>query len=335
MKAAFVHKPGPAETIQVGELPDPECGPTQVLVRVAVAAVNPIDTYVRGGLVAMDLPSPYIVGADFAGVVEAVGEAVDELRVGERVWGSNQGLLGRQGATAQRIAVDKHWCYPTPAGVDDAAAAAGALVGITAHLGLTREARLKAGETLLVNGGSGGVGSAVVQLGRALGARVVATAGSEEKRRRCLDLGADLAINYRTEDVAERVRAFAPQGLDVWWETTREPDFDRVVALLAERGRMVLMAGRDARPPFPVGPFYVKGCSLHGFVVFKATPDEQRRSADALNRWLAEGAYQPLVGQELPLEQAAEAHRLQEEKTLRGAGGMEGKIVVRVAPSAG
>src|SRR5215211_2482011 len=109
----------------------------------------------------------------------------------------------------------------------------------------------------------------------------------------CRQFGADLAVNYKTEDVDARVKQFVPEGLNVWWETLREPDFDRTVSLLAQRGRMILMAGRDARPIFPVGPFYVKECSLHGFVMFKATPDEQRAAAEDINRWLASGQLKP------------------------------------------
>lgn len=331
MRAAFVLRPGPAESIQLGELPDPTPGPGQVLVRVHASAVNPIDTYIRGGLVAMNLPSPFVPGCDLAGEVEALGPGASRFAPGDPVWGSNQGLLGRQGTLAELAAVDENLLYPLPAGVDPLHAAAGALVGITAHLGLVREAALAPGETLLVQGGSGGVGSAVVQLGRALGARVLATGGSAEKLARCRDHGADPALNYRADDFADQVRAAAPGGVNVWWETRRDPDFDLAVGLLAERGRMVVMAGRDSRPQFPVGPFYVKGCRLLGFVMFKATPEEQQRAAEDINRWLSEGLYRPPVDRVFTLDQAAEAHKLQESATLTGAGGLAGKIVVRVS----
>jgi NADPH2:quinone reductase len=245
------------------------------------------------------------------------------------VWGSNQGLLGRQGTFAEFAAVDERWLYPTPKGVSDEVAAAGALVGITAHLGLVRDAELQAGEILFVNGGSGGVGSTVVQMAKALGARVVTTAGSDEKVRACRELEADLAINYKTEDVAARVKEFAPAGVHVWWETLREPNFDQTVALLAPRGRMVLMAGRDARPPFPVGPFYVKGCRLYGFAMFNATPEEQRAAAADINRWTFEGKLRPRIDRIMRLDETAAAHRLQEENTIGKAGTLAGKIVVK------
>ena len=204
-----------------------------------------------------------------------------------------------------------------------------ALVGITAHLGLFLHARLQAGEVVFVHGGTGGVGSMVVQMAKLAGAKVITTGGSEEKVKRCYELGADLAINYKTQDEAEEVRKFAPEGVDLYWETLREPDFDRTVELLAKRGRMVLMAGRDARPPFPVGPFYVKDLSVHGFVMFNASAEEQRACAEDINRWLAQGKLKAQIDRVMPLSQAAQAHRLQEESTVGKKGTLAGKIVLK------
>ena len=143
MKAAYINQPGPPENIIVGELPTPEPTGSQVLVRVAAAALNPIDTYIRSGTIKMDIPLPFIVGCDLAGVVEKRGPDAKRFKVGDRVWGSNQGLLGRQGTFAEYAAVDEDWLYPTPDGVSDETAAACALVGITAHLGLVRDAKLQ------------------------------------------------------------------------------------------------------------------------------------------------------------------------------------------------
>jgi NADPH2:quinone reductase len=245
-----------------------------------------------------------------------------------RVWGSNQGLLGRQGTFAELAAVDERWLYLTPAGVADREAAAAALVSITAHLGLVSHAALAAGETLFVNGGSGGVGTAVVQIARALGARVLATAGTDAKRAALLRLGAEAVFDYRRADLVDAVRAAAPQGVNVYWETQREPAFDQAVAMLAERGRMVIMAGRDARPPFPVGPFYVKGCSLHGFAMFKADSHEQAAAAADINRWLAGGKLRVPIDRVLPLAATAEGHALQEANTIARSGVLAGKLVV-------
>jgi NADPH2:quinone reductase len=330
MKAAAIKHTGPPEAIEIMDLPRPQAAEGQVLVRVEAVDVNPIDTYVRSGMVAMPLPLPYIVGCDLAGVVESFGSKVSRFKPGDRVWGSNQGLLGRQGTFAEYAAVDEQLLYPTPAEVSSETAVALALVGITAHLGLVRDANLKGGETLFVNGGSGGVGSVVVQMAKAIGARVITTAGSDEKLKLCRELGADLAINYKDADVDAQIKEFAAQGVNVFWETQREPNFDRAVGLLAPRGRMVIMAGRDARPQFPVGPFYVKGCSLYGFAMFNATPEEQQASAADINRWHAAGKLKANIDRVLPLEKAAEAHRVQEENTIHKAGTLSGKIVLKV-----
>ena len=329
MKAAYINQTGPPDNINVGDLPTPEPTGSQMLVRVKAAALNPVDTYIRAGTIQMNIPLPFVVGCDLAGVVEKLGPNAKQFKVGDRVWGSNQGLLGRQGTFAEYAAVDECWLYPIPAGVSDETAAACALVGITAHLGLVRDAKLQAGETLFVNGGTGGVGSMVVQMSKAIGARAITTAGSDEKVKLCREFGADVAINYKTEDVPARVKESAPDGVNVWWETLREPSFDLVVPLLASRGRMILKAGRDARPPFPVGPFYVKGCHLYGFAMFNATPEEQRAAADDINRWLVAGKIKPRIDRVLPLDEAATAHRLQEESTVNKSGVLAGKIVIK------
>lgn len=328
MKAAYINECGPPEYIQYGDLPDPSPSSTEVLVRTKAVSLNPVDTYIRNGANFWELPNPFVVGCDVAGVVEQVGADVKRFKVGDRVWGSNQGLLGRQGTFAELCAIDEQWLYPTPDGVDDKTAAACSLVGITAHLGVFRDAKLQPGETILVQGGSGGVGSMVLQMAKAAGARVITTAGSDDKVARCKELGADIAVNYKTQNLLEELQRFTPDGVNVIWETQREPDFDLLVACLAERGRLVLMAGRDARPPFPVGPFYVKCCSIHGFVMFKARPEEQRAAAEEINEWMASGKLQAQIGVELPLSEAAKAHRMQEENTLQKAGALAGKIVL-------
>jgi NADPH2:quinone reductase len=278
MRAAYFESTGAPEVIRVGEVPTPEPGKGQIRVKVLAAAINPIDTYIRSGAAPMPLPKPAITGTDFAGVVDAVGSSAARFKKGDRVWGSNQGLLGRQGTCAEFVCVDEVWAYPTPDGVPDEQAAAGALVGITAHLGLFHRAGLKAGETVFVNGGTGGVGSMVVQMAKAAGARVITTVGSEGKSGQAKKLGADHMINYKTDDVPTKVKeAAGGTGIDVWYETQPPADLDRTVDLMALRGRIIVMAGRQARPVLPNGPFYVKGLTLLGFAMFNMTAAEQQR----------------------------------------------------------
>lgn len=331
MKAAYFRTPGGPDVIEFGDLPDPICGDDQVIVKVGAVSVNPIDTYIRNGANYWPLPNPYIPGCDLAGRIVAVGSNVKHLGVGQRVWGSNQGLMGRQGTFAELAAVDSQWLYPTPDCAEDKEMAAIALVGITAHLGLFKHAKLLPGETIFVRGGTGGVGSMVVQMAKAIGAIVITTAGNESKQARCRVLGADFVINYDTQNVADEIKKVAPQGVNVFWETLREPDFDLAVGALGDEGRMILMAGRDAKPPFPVGPFYVKGCSLHGFAMFKASASQQQVSASDINHWLTSDLLKAQIDRILPLNETAQAHRLQEANTIQKQGVLAGKIVLAVA----
>ncbi len=330
MRAAYIEETGPVESIVVGERPDPEVGPGQVRVRVRATSFNPIDLYLRSGAVAMPLPMPYVVGCDLAGTVESVGPGAGRYQVGDRVWGSNQGLLGRQGTTAELAVVDEHWLYPTPESLTDADAAAMALVGITAHLGLFRTGGLREGQTVYVAGGSGGVGSMVIPMAKAIGARVATTAGSPERLDLCRQRGADLALNYKSDDVSGKLREFAPDGIDLWFETQREPDLEVSIPLLAKFGRMILMAGRTAKPSLPLGAFYTRDCSLMGFAMFNASPSEQARAAEQINDWAASGQLKPLIGQTFPLEQTAQAQALLEQNTLHAAGTLHGKVVVEI-----
>jgi NADPH:quinone reductase len=329
MKAAYITQTGSPDVITYGDLPTPKPTRRQCLIKVAAVDVNPIDVYIRSGAIPVKLSFPFILGRDLAGTVVEAGAGVKDFKIGNRVWATSQGADGRPGTFAEFAAVDHRWLHPIPEGISDEDIVSLSLVGVTSQLGLVRNANLKAGEVLFVNGGSGGVGSCVVQMAKILGARVITTAGTDEKVAACRDLGADLAINYKTQDVAAAIKGFAPDGVNVWWETAREPDFDRTVSLLAMRGRMVLMAGRDARPPFPVGPFYVKDCSLHGFAMFNANSREQRGAANALNRWVAEGKLRARIDRVLPLSEAAQAHRLQEESTVNKTGALAGKLVLK------
>jgi NADPH2:quinone reductase len=330
MRAAYIEETGPPEVIKVGDLPPPEPGPGQVLVRVKAAALNPIDLYIRSGAVAMPLKFPYVIACDLAGTVERVGQGCTRFRAGDRVWGSNQGLLGRQGVAAEYAAIDEKWLYPTPALVPDTDAAAMALVGITAHLGLFQFGQLKSGETVYVPGGSGGVGSMAVQMVKAAGGRVATCAGSSERIELCSRLGADLALNYKTDDIPGRLREFSPEGIDVWYETYREPNLEVSIPLLRKGGRMILIAGRAAKPVLPLGAFYPRNCAIFGFAMFNATPDQQRRCAADMVRWLEDGLLNPQVGRAFPLSAAVEAQRFLEENTVKGAGTLTGKVVITI-----
>ena len=164
-------------------------------------------------------------------------------------------------------------------------------------------------------------------MAKAVGARVITTAGTDQKVQECQALRGS---SDQLPDGRRRCRSpplCAPRRQRVVGNL-REPNFDRTVGLLALRGRMVLMAGREAHPVFPVGPFYVKDCSLYGFAMFNSSADEHRKCADDINRWMAEGKLKPRIGREFKLADAAAAHKLQEENTLQKSGTLAGKIVL-------
>ena len=329
MKAAYINEHGGPEKIIYGDLPDPQPRSNQCLVKVRAVDVNPVDLYIRSGAVPTKMTFPYILGRDLAGEIAATGPKATRFRTGDRVWCIGQGWVGRAGTFSEFAAVDERWLNPIPKEVSDEDIAAISLVGTTAHVGLTAKAKVKAKEILFVNGGTGGVGSCVVQMAKIIGARVITTAGSDEKVARARELGADCAINYKTQDVTEEVKKFAPDGVNVWFETLRDPDFDKAISLLAPHGRMIVMAGRDARPQFPVGPFYSKNCSLFGFIILNSSPRELQAAAKDINRWMVAGALKAQIDRVLPLSQAAEAHRLQEESTIKKTSALFGKIVLK------
>jgi NADPH2:quinone reductase len=329
MKAAYINETGGPEKIIFGDLPEPEPAANQCLVKVAAVDVNPVDVYIRSGAVPAKLTFPYILGRDLAGKVVATGAAVKRFKIGDRVWATGQGWDGRQGTFAEFAAVDEEWLNQIPGNVTDEDIVAISLVGITAHVGLVRKAHLQAEEVLFVNGGTGGVGSSVVQIAKILGAHVITTVGSDKKAARARELGADVVINYKTENVAEVVKKSAPNGVNVWWETLREPDFDKTFSLLSMHGRMIVMAGRDARPIFPVGPFYSKNTSLFGFMILNETGEDVRAAAEDINQWMSAGKLKAQIDRVMPLSQTADAHRLQEESTIKKTGALTGKIVLK------
>jgi NADPH:quinone reductase len=332
MQAAFITKPGPVDAITIGDIPTPTPGPHDLLVAVSHSALNPIDLYIRSGMIAAPLPNPFVPHADFAGTVSATGNHVTRFKVGDKVWGSNQGMLGKQGTCAQFAAIHEDWAYPLPNKVTAAEAAAAALTGITAHLGLFRFGELKKGETVFVNGGTGGVGSMVVQMAKAVECKVITTVGSDAKTKQCRDWGADLVLNYKSDDIVQSIKNFTQgKGVDLWYETQRDPNFEQILPLMKMRGRVVVIAGRAAKPALPFGIFYPRDLSIRGFAMFNASPDEQRNAAFDMNRWLSAGLLHANIGATFPLAQTQAAHQLLEDNTLHGAGTLSGKVVVAIS----
>jgi len=318
MKAAYIEQVGPSQAIQYGDLPTPTVGRKDILVKVEAVAVNGVDTYIRSGRVKTPLPFPFIIGRDMVGIVTEVGEDVTQFCPGDRVWTDNQGYDGRQGTFSQYCRVDERLLYHLPAGIDPVEAVTVLHSSLTAVLGLFFKARLAAGETIFINGGDGNVGTAILQLAKASGARVLVTAGNEEKGQWCRALGADLVINYKAQDVSKAIKDVAPRGVQVYWDATTHFDAAQAVDVMAQRGRIIVMAGPAQQTLLPVGSFYLRNCTLYGFTVTDATTEELRGYADQMNAWFARGLPKGKIAQMLPLSHAAEAHQLYETRSLFG-----------------
>lgn len=314
--AAYVTQLGPPDRIEVGELPVPALGPTDVLVRTAVLAVDQVDILVRSGAYPTPTPFPFIIGRDLAGTVTAFGPGAVGFEEGDRVWCNSLGHGGRQGSFAEEVVVAAERLYHLPDGVDPSVAVAVAHTAGTACIGLFREARLASAETVVVGGGAGGVGSAVVQLAAASGARVVATAAKEDFEW-CQASGAAHVIDYRDPELIVKLRDTVPEGTDVYWDTSGHQDLEAVAPLLTSGARVVVSAAHHPTS-FPGQHYYTHDVSVHSFVISNASPSDLSAAAKTINARLSDGTLRPRIGERLALAEAAEAHRRQEEGHTNG-----------------
>ncbi|QBD83437.1 NADPH:quinone reductase [Ktedonosporobacter rubrisoli] len=317
MKAAYIEQPGLAQQIRYGDLAMPIVGERDVLVKVLAVTVNAVDTYIRSGQYQIQLPSPFIIGRDLTGVVVEVGPAVTRFQPGEHVWANNQGYDGRQGTFAECCSIDEQLLYHLPAGVDPYEAVTVLHSGLTAVSGLSRVG-VQPGETIFVNGGDGSIGSAVLMIAKALGAKVIVTSGDEQKAHWCRELGADHIINYKLQDIHQVLKELVPEGLNIYWDATKRFSARKALEVTAKRGRIVVMAGLNHETVLPVGTFYSRGYTMYGFTVTDASTAELRRYAKQINGWLATGVLHGRIAERLPLEQAAWAHQIYETQNLFG-----------------
>jgi len=322
MRAAFIRATGGIEQIEIGELPVPRPGPTDVLVRMEASEVNHVDVFVRSGAYHTHTPFPFVIGRDLVGTVVETGSAVASFQTGERVWCNSLGHHGRQGAFAEYAVVAEDRLYPLPDGVDFREAVSVLHTAATAHIGIVREARLRPGETLLVEGGGGGVGSAVVQMANAMGARVIATVAPQDDAW-VKGQGAQAVFDFHLKDIYGLVREAAPDGIDVWWDTSGHNNFTQCLPLLAIGGRAIIMSGlRGSDPPLPVGEMYTRDVVLHGFAISNASVQDLALAAASINRLLANGKLKARVGAIFRLSDAAKAH------AAVASGNVRGRIVV-------
>jgi putative PIG3 family NAD(P)H quinone oxidoreductase len=314
MRAITFSTPGGPEVLQLTEVPDPVPTPEQVLVRVRATALNRADTLQRMGQYPPPPGEPDILGLELAGEVEAVGAAVKEVVPGDRVFG----LVGG-GAYAEKAVIDARMAMPIPAGWSFAQAAAVPEAFFTAQETLFTLARLQAGETVLIHAAASGVGTAGIQMAREAGAHILITAGSAEKIRRCIALGAAAGCNYQERDFSEWVREVTNgEGVDVIEDFIGAAYWERNLRCLKAGGRLVLvglMGG--AKVEANLGLLMTKRLQVFGSVLrSRSLADKIAVTQRFRTQWLpllVAGRITPIIDRVFPLAHAGEAHRYMEE----------------------
>lgn len=310
MRAVVFDRPGDESALRVAEVPAPECGPDEVLIRVAGAGVNRADLLQRRGLYPPPPGASEILGLECAGTVLEVGRGVQDVAVGNRVMALLAG-----GGYAEQVAAPAACVMATPASLSDLEAGGVPEVFITAFLNLFLIGGLEAGGTALVHGGSGGVGTAAIQLVKAAGARIVVTAGSDERCSRCRELGADAAVNYHEQDFVAVARELTgDRGVEVVLDSIGAPYLDRHLEVLATGGRLVVIGLQGgSRAELDLPRLMQKRITIAGSTLRARPVAEKGRIIRAfLERFgahLADRRIRPIIDRTFPFEQAAEAHR--------------------------
>jgi NADPH2:quinone reductase len=319
MKAVRVDEFGGPEVLRLEEVPTPKPGPGEVLVRIHATGVNPVETYIRAGTYARLPELPYTPGNDGAGVVEQVGADVTEFKAGDRVY--TAGSL--TGTYAEFALCRKEQVHPLPANVSFAQGAAIGTPYATAYRGLLQRAVAKPGETVLVHGASGAVGTAAVQLARADGLRVFGTAGSDQGLKLAREQGAHEVFDHRAPDHFEEVmKATGGRGVDIIVEMLANVNLGKDLKILAKGGRVVIIGSRG---PVEINPrdTMQRDADIRGMILPNTPPVEMASIHAGLVAGLENGTLRPAIGKEFALAEAAEAHRAVMKP------GALGKIVLR------
>ncbi|XP_043990553.1 quinone oxidoreductase isoform X2 [Gambusia affinis] len=320
MRAIRVSEFGAPSVLRLcSDVPVPQPGLRQVLIRVRACGVNPVETYIRSGSYARQSTLPYTPGSDVAGVVDAVGEGVTAVKAGDRVFTT----AAQSGGYAEYAVAADDCVHKLPDALDFTQGAAIGVPYFTAYRALVHKAHAKAGETVLIHGASGGVGVAACQLSRALGLRVLGTAGTPEGMKLALCNGAHCAFNHREKGYTDRImEATDGRGVDVIVEMLSNVNLGKDLQLLAHGGRVTVVGSRGSIEINPRDTM-AKESSIIGVTLFSSTPEEKRECAALLFAGMEAGWLRPVVGPQYPLEKAAQAHH-----DIIESPGASGKIVL-------
>ncbi|MBS1792813.1 MAG: NADPH:quinone reductase [Acidobacteria bacterium] len=321
MKAIIVREFGAADVLKLEETDVPAVGEKQVLVRIMAAGVNPVDTYIRTGTYAQKPALPYTPGKDAAGVVERTGAGAARFKAGDRVLSVDAG----SGTYAEYAVFDEDGLIALPENVSFEQGAGVFVPYATAYRALFQKARAKAGETVLVHGASGGVGTAAIQWAKNAGLTVIGTAGSAAGLELVKEQGADFAVDHTKEDyLREILEITGGRGVEVILEMLANVNLQKDFEVLARFGRISIVGNRgslDFNPRAIMG----KDASVFGMALFNAPADEMRELHEAIHDGLAKGFLRPVVGRTFPLAEAAAAHRAVIEDKARG------KIIISIS----
>ncbi len=318
MKAILCKQFGPPDSLAFEDVPSPAPKAGEAVVAMKAASVNFPDVLIIENKYQVKPPLPFSPGHELAGVVKAVGDGVGNVKPGDRVFA----IIGH-GAFAEEVAVDAKRLLPMPASMDFTTAAAFGLTYATSDHALRDRGALKSGETLLVLGASGGVGVAAIEIGKIVGARVIACASSADKLEVCRAHGADDVINYAGEDLRERIKALTNgKGPDVIYDAVGGPYTEPALRSIAWRGRLLVVgfAAGDI-PRIPLNLTLLKGCAIVGVFWGEFSRREPAKFAESIRQlgaWHAEGKLKPHISQTFPLERAADALNLMAARKVTG-----------------
>jgi NADPH2:quinone reductase len=324
LKALLCKQFGPPESLVLEDVPSPKPGPGDVVVSIKAASVNFPDVLIIQNKYQFKPPLPFSPGSELAGVVKEIGEGVKNVKPGDKVI-----AFTTYGAFAEEVKTEATRLLPMPEGMDFPSAASFILTYGTTDHALRDRGQLKAGETLLVLGAAGGVGIAAIEIGKALGARVIACASSDEKLAVCREHGADETINYASGDLREGIKGLTGgKGVDVIYDAVGGPYAEPAFRSIAWRGRhLVIGFAAGDIPKLPLNLALLKGAAVVGVFWGDFTRREPKafaESAGQLMRWFGEGRLKPHVSATFPLEKAAEAMNLLASRKAKG------KVVVRI-----